>query len=106
MDFLRRFDKEILIGQISYKQRADTYNEVHGYGAEYHARSDNACSSSLAYTEIVILYKLLACLIKPQIQVWSWLHCTCICCGNFLPSSTHYLIHTSRHNFKYKVVQT
>lgn len=31
MDMLRRLDKEILIGQISYKQRADIYNDVHGY---------------------------------------------------------------------------
>lgn len=28
-DMLRRLDKEILIGQISYKQRADIFNEVH-----------------------------------------------------------------------------
>ena len=31
MDMLRRLDKEILIGQVSYKQRADIYNDVHGY---------------------------------------------------------------------------
>lgn len=31
MDMLRRLDREILIGQISYKQRADIYNDVHGY---------------------------------------------------------------------------
>ena len=30
MDMLRRLDKEILIGQISYKQRADLYNAIHG----------------------------------------------------------------------------
>ena len=29
MEMLRRLDKEILIGQISYKQRADIYNSVH-----------------------------------------------------------------------------
>lgn len=29
MNMLRRLDKEILIGQISYKQRADIFNEVH-----------------------------------------------------------------------------
>ena len=29
MEFLKRLDKEILIGQISYKQRADIYNAVH-----------------------------------------------------------------------------
>lgn len=31
MDMLHRLDKEILIGQISYKQRADIYNDIHGY---------------------------------------------------------------------------
>lgn len=31
MEMLRRLDKEILIGQISYKQRADIYNEIHRY---------------------------------------------------------------------------
>ena len=31
MDMLCRLDKEILIGQISYKQRADIYNDIHGY---------------------------------------------------------------------------
>ncbi len=31
MEMLRRLDKEILIGQVSYKQRADIYNYVHGY---------------------------------------------------------------------------
>ena len=29
MDMLQRFDAEILIGQISYKQRADIYNKIH-----------------------------------------------------------------------------
>ena len=29
MEMLRRLDKEILIGQISYKQRADIFNDVH-----------------------------------------------------------------------------
>ena len=31
MDMLQRLDKEILIGQVSYKQRAEIYNDVHGY---------------------------------------------------------------------------
>ena len=31
MDMLCRFDREILIGQLSYKQRADLYNDIHGY---------------------------------------------------------------------------
>lgn len=31
MDMLCRLDKEILIGQISYKQRAELYNDIHGY---------------------------------------------------------------------------
>lgn len=30
MELLRRLDKEILIGQISYKQRAELYNDIHG----------------------------------------------------------------------------
>ena len=30
MDFLSRLDSEILIGQLSYKQKADIYNDVHG----------------------------------------------------------------------------
>ena len=47
MDFLRRFDKEILIGQISYKQRADIYNEVHGYSSGQYSRSDVICAGSL-----------------------------------------------------------
>lgn len=34
MDMLRRLDKEILIGQISYKQRAELYNDIHGYTRE------------------------------------------------------------------------
>jgi hypothetical protein len=29
IDMLCRLDKEILIGQISYKQRADIFNEIH-----------------------------------------------------------------------------
>ena len=33
MDMLKRLDAEILIGQLSYKQRADIYNEVHRYGS-------------------------------------------------------------------------
>lgn len=31
MKLLRMLDKEILIGQVSYKQRAEIYNDVHGY---------------------------------------------------------------------------
>ena len=31
MDFLRRFDVQLLVGQVSYKQQADIYNLVHGY---------------------------------------------------------------------------
>lgn len=31
IDMLSRLDREILIGQISYKQRADIYNDIHGY---------------------------------------------------------------------------
>lgn len=34
MDMLLRLDKEILIGQISYKQRADIYNAIHGYSGD------------------------------------------------------------------------
>ena len=34
MDMLRRLDKEILVGQISYRQRAEIYNDVHGYSKE------------------------------------------------------------------------
>lgn len=33
VDMLCRLDKEILIGQVSYKQRADIYNDIHGYVA-------------------------------------------------------------------------
>ena len=29
MDMLRRLDTEILVGQVSYKQRADIYNDIH-----------------------------------------------------------------------------
>ena len=29
MNMLHRLDTEILIGQISYKQRADIYNDIH-----------------------------------------------------------------------------
>ena len=31
INMLRRFDKEVLIGQLSYKQRADIYNDVQSY---------------------------------------------------------------------------
>lgn len=31
MDMLYRLDKEILIGQVSYNQRADIFNDIHGY---------------------------------------------------------------------------
>lgn len=31
MDMPHHLDKEILIGQISYKQSADIYNDIHGY---------------------------------------------------------------------------
>ena len=99
MDFLRRFDKEILIGQISYKQRADIYNEVHGCGGGHYAKSDNAYSSSIsAYTEIIILCKLLACLIKPKNIGMLLTTLYLYLLWNFLPSSTHNLIHTSRHD--------
>jgi len=33
MSMLKRFDVELLLGQISYKQRADIYNVYHGYDA-------------------------------------------------------------------------
>lgn len=36
IEMLRRLDQEILIGQLSYKQRADIYNEVHGYCSREH----------------------------------------------------------------------
>lgn len=29
IEMLQRLDSEILIGQISYKQRADIYNDIH-----------------------------------------------------------------------------
>ena len=31
LQLLQRFDTELLIGQISYKQRAEIYNATHGY---------------------------------------------------------------------------
>ena len=31
MSFLRQLDAEILIGQLSYKQRAEIYNYKHGH---------------------------------------------------------------------------
>ena len=34
MDTLRPLDKEILIGQVSYKQRAKIYNDIHGYSGQ------------------------------------------------------------------------
>lgn len=40
-DMLRRLDKEILIGQVSYKQRADIYNDVHGYESERYTLHGN-----------------------------------------------------------------
>ncbi len=36
MDMLQRFEREILIGQISFKQRADLYNDIH----ECHSTND------------------------------------------------------------------
>ena len=34
LDFLQRLDKEILISQISFKQKAELYNDVHNYYGE------------------------------------------------------------------------
>jgi len=34
MDMLRPLDIEILIVQVSYKQRAKIYNDVHGYSGQ------------------------------------------------------------------------
>ena len=34
MDMLHPLDKETLIGQVSYKQRAKIYNDVHGYSGQ------------------------------------------------------------------------
>lgn len=39
LDMLHRLDKEILIGQISYKQRSDIYNDIHGYMKKEDKRS-------------------------------------------------------------------
>lgn len=40
MDLLRRVDSEILIGQLSYKQIADIYNNINsGYDSRYSART-------------------------------------------------------------------
>jgi cellobiose-specific phosphotransferase system component IIB len=38
MEFLRRFDIELLVGQVSYKQQADIYNLIHGYDDVSHDR--------------------------------------------------------------------
>ena len=34
MDLLKRLDAEIVIGHLSYTQRADIYNHVHNYSSE------------------------------------------------------------------------
>lgn len=39
MDFLLRLDAEIVIGQLSYKQRSDIYNHIHKYSIESHLLS-------------------------------------------------------------------
>ena len=39
MNLLKRLDAEIVIGHLSYKQRADIYNHVHSYSSEdYHCQ--------------------------------------------------------------------
>ena len=40
MTLLQKYDAELLIGQVSYKQRADIYNFVHGYHAAQHLEAD------------------------------------------------------------------
>ena len=33
MRFLKSYNADLLIGQVSYKQRADIYNYFHGYSS-------------------------------------------------------------------------
>ena len=53
MDMLHRLDKEILIGQISYKQRAEIYNDVHGYGGEI---EDNRYMLNMSFLYPLCIY--------------------------------------------------
>jgi hypothetical protein len=45
MELLKKFDAEILIGQVSYKQRADIYNYVFKYDEQESPDPDDTASS-------------------------------------------------------------
>lgn len=42
MQLLRKFEVEILIGKLSFKEKADIYNEVNGYD-DYVTLGDEEC---------------------------------------------------------------
>ena len=61
LQLLTRFDFELLIGQISYKQKAEIYNAVHGYSStKKHVRSEMKLTQMTQMT-ISIMRKLATC---------------------------------------------
>ena len=56
LDMLQKFDVELLIGQISYKQKTDIYNLYHGYeqiAKQHNARSKKTESTSESCVRLV-----------------------------------------------------
>ena len=63
MPFLQNYDVELLIGQVSYKQRADIYNHVHGYlVTQLETEEDNFTMESIWQTETRYMYMSIPCL--------------------------------------------
>lgn len=58
MDMLRRLDKEILIGQISYRQRAELYNDIHEYGDEEEYYRRYLIFKSIASLQVNFIYNI------------------------------------------------
>lgn len=63
MQFLKRLDAEILIGQITYNQSCDIYNYMHRYGASCEANEDTARGSEdnerYMWFHLCIVYRII-----------------------------------------------
>ena len=62
-NLLKQFSAELLIGQVSYNQRCDIYNYVHGYEDKHkatpalnEARSTETCKSQQSSDRYAIYY--------------------------------------------------
>ncbi len=51
LSMLQNFDIELLIGQVSYKQRAEIYNVCNGYDNAKKKRKQNVSTSTYEHTE-------------------------------------------------------